>query len=66
MVDPQEGGEADGRSLLEQLLGAPQKVLSFIAEAPTTCVSHALGLVKSFWPKARLEVLAQGAAADYS
>jgi hypothetical protein len=35
-------------------------------EAPTTCVSHALGLVKSFWPKARLEVLAQGVAADCS
>jgi peptidoglycan hydrolase CwlO-like protein len=23
MVDPQEGGEADGRSLLERILGAP-------------------------------------------
>jgi hypothetical protein len=66
MVDLPEGGEADGQYLLERLLGAPQKVLSFIAEAPTTCVSHALGLVKSFWPKARLEVLAQGAAADCS
>jgi hypothetical protein len=40
--------------------------LSFIAKAPTTYVSHALGLVKSFWPKARLEVLAQGVAADCS
>jgi hypothetical protein len=50
MVDPQEGGEADERSLLERLLGAPQKVLSFIAEAPITCVSHALSFVKSFWP----------------
>jgi hypothetical protein len=66
MVDPQDGGEADERSLLERLCGAPQKVLSFIAEAPTTCVSHALGLVKSFWPKARIEVLAQGAVADCS
>jgi hypothetical protein len=66
MVDPQEGGEADGRSLLERLLGALQKVLSFITEAPTTCVSHALSFVKSFWPQARLEVFAQGAAADCS
>jgi hypothetical protein len=66
MVDPQEGGEADGRSLLERLLEAPQKVLSFITEAPTTCVSHTLGFVKSFWPQARLEVFAQGAAADCS
>jgi hypothetical protein len=66
MVDPQEGGEADGRSLLERLLGAPQKVLNFITEAPTTCVSHALSFVKSFWPQARLEVFAHGAAADCS
>jgi hypothetical protein len=66
MVDPQEGGEADGRSLLERLLGAPQKVLSFIAEAPMTCVSHALSFVKSFCPQARLEVFAQGAAVDCS
>jgi ABC-type transporter Mla subunit MlaD len=66
VVDPQDDGAADGRSLLDRLRGAPQKVLSFIAEAPTTYVSHALGLVKSFWPKARLEVLAQGVAADCS
>jgi hypothetical protein len=66
VVDPLEDGAADGRSLLEWLRGAPQKVLSFITEASTTYVSHALGLVKSFWPKARLEVLAQGVAADCS
>jgi hypothetical protein len=52
MVDLQEGGKADGRFLFERLLRAPQKVLSFIAEAPITCVNLALGLVKSFWPKA--------------
>jgi ABC-type transporter Mla subunit MlaD len=61
-----EDSATDGRSLLERLRGAPQKVLSFITEASTTYVSHALGLVKLFWPKARLEVLAQGVAADYS
>jgi hypothetical protein len=66
MVDPQEGGEVDGRSLLERLLGAPQKVLSFITEAPITCVSHVLSFVKSFWPQAQQEVFVQGAAADCS
>jgi hypothetical protein len=55
MMDPQEGGEADRRSLLERLLGVPQKVLSFLTEAPIACVSHALSFVKSFWPEARLE-----------
>jgi hypothetical protein len=66
VVDPLEDGAADGRSLLERLRGAPQKVLSFVTEANTTYVSHALGLVKSFWPKARLEALAQGVAANCS
>jgi hypothetical protein len=66
VVDPLEDGVVDGRSLLERLREAPQKVLSFVTEASTTYVSHALGLVKSFWPKARLEVLAQGVAADCS
>jgi vacuolar-type H+-ATPase subunit I/STV1 len=66
MVDPQEGDEADGRSLLERLLGAPQKVLSLLTEAPITYVSHTLSFVKSFWPEARLEVFAQGVAAECS
>jgi hypothetical protein len=58
MVDPQEAGKADERPLLERLLGAPQKVLSFLTEAPITCVGHALSFVKSFWPEARLEAFA--------
>ena len=66
VVDPQEGDAADKRSLLERLREALQKVLKFIAEAPITYVSLALGIVKSFWPKARLEVLTQGVAADCS
>jgi hypothetical protein len=66
VVDPLEDGAADGRSLLERLREAPQKVLSFVTKASTTHVSHALGLVKSFWPKAQLEIVAQGVAADYS
>jgi hypothetical protein len=48
VVDPLEDGTADEQSLLERLRGAPQKVLSFVAEASTRYVSHALGLVKSF------------------
>jgi hypothetical protein len=66
LVDPQDDSAADGRSLVDRLRGALQKVLTFIAEAPTTYVSHALGLEKSFWPKARLEVLAQGVATGCS
>jgi hypothetical protein len=50
--------------LLERLLGAPQKVVEFLAEAPVACVSHALAFVKSFWPEAQLEMFAQGVAAE--
>jgi hypothetical protein len=64
MVDPQEDGAEDGPPLLDRLRGAPQKILNFATEAATSYVGHALGLVKSFWPKARLEVLAEGAAAE--
>jgi hypothetical protein len=64
MVDPREDGAEDEPPLLDRLRGAPQKILSFVTEAATTYVGHALGLVKSFWPKARLEVLAGDTAVD--
>jgi hypothetical protein len=64
MVDPQEDGAEDGPPLLDRLRGAPQKILNFVTEAATSYVGHALGLMKSFWPKAWLEVLAEGAAAE--
>jgi hypothetical protein len=64
MVDPREDGAEDGPPLLDRLRGAAQKILNFVTEAAATYVGHALGLVKSFWPKAQLEALAEGAAAD--
>jgi hypothetical protein len=66
IVDPQEDGEAGERPLLEWLLGAPQKIVKFLTEAPVACVSHALSFVKSFWPETRLEAFAQGVAAECS
>jgi hypothetical protein len=66
IVDPQEDGEAGKRPLLKRLLGAPQKVVKFLTEAPVACVSHVLSFVKSFWPEARLEAFAQGVAAECS
>jgi hypothetical protein len=64
VVNPQEDSETGERPLLERLLGAPQKVVSFLTEAPAVCVSHALAFVKSFWPDAQLEMFAQGVAAE--
>jgi septal ring factor EnvC (AmiA/AmiB activator) len=45
MVDPLEGGEADGRSLLERLLGAPQKVLNFITEVKRPLIRGDLNVI---------------------
>jgi hypothetical protein len=64
MVDPQEDFAENGPPLLDRLRGAPQKIINFVTEAATSYVGHALGLVKSLCPNARLEVLAEGAAAD--
>jgi hypothetical protein len=64
MVNPQEDGKTGERPLLERLLGAPQKVVNFLTEAPATCVSHALAFVKSFWPEAQLETFEQGVAME--
>jgi hypothetical protein len=64
MVNPPEEGEASPRPLLEQLRGAPKKVLKFLSEAPVACVSNALAYVKSFLPNAQLDIFAQGMAAD--
>jgi hypothetical protein len=57
IMDPQEDGKVGERPLMERLLGAPQKVIKFLTEAPVACVSHAPSFVKSFWPEARLKHL---------
>jgi hypothetical protein len=64
MVDPLEEGEASPRPLLERLREAPKKVLKFLTEAPVACVNNTLAVVKSFLPNVRLEIFAQGMAAD--
>jgi hypothetical protein len=64
MVDPREDNSEDEPPLLDRLRGAPQKILDFVTKAAATYVGHALSLVKSFWPRAQLEVLAGGVAAD--
>jgi hypothetical protein len=64
IVDPPEESEANLRPLLERLREAPKKVMRFLSEAPVTCVNNALAIVKSFLPSAKLEIFAQGMAAD--
>jgi hypothetical protein len=40
IVDPQEDGKAGERPLLERLLGASQKVVKFLTEAPVACTAR--------------------------
>jgi hypothetical protein len=64
VVDPPEEGKANPWPLLERLREAPKKVMKFLSEAPVTCVNNALAIVKSFLPGAKLEIFAEGMAAD--
>jgi hypothetical protein len=64
MVDPLEEGEAGEQPLLERLLGAPERVVKFLTEAPIACVSDAFAFVKSFWLEVPLGMFTQGVAAE--
>ena len=52
-------GESDG-SLADWLQKVPQKFAEYLAEASRNCVAQALGLVKSYWPWAKIGVLGDG------
>ena len=48
MVDPTEEGDVQGKTLLERLQGAPQKIIKYLSDTSRQYVSHVLGLVKSY------------------
>ena len=51
--------ESDG-SLADRLQKVPQKFAEYLAETSRNCVAQALGLVKSYWPRAKIGVLGDG------
>ena len=51
--------ESDG-SLADRLQKVPQKFAEYLAEASRNCVAHAIGLVKSYWPWAKIGVHGDG------
>ena len=51
--------ESDG-ILADRLQKVPQKFAEYLAEASRNCVVQALGLVKSYWPWAKIGVLGDG------
>jgi len=50
---------SDG-NLADRLRKVPQKFAEYLAEASRNYVAHALGLVKSCWPWAKIGVLGDG------
>lgn len=50
---------SDG-SLADRLWKVPQKFAEYLAEASRNYVAQALGLVKSYWPWAKIGVLGDG------
>jgi hypothetical protein len=65
-VDPEGDASATGSTLVERLREASQKLISTVTDTTLEYISHTLGLFKSFWTEAQLEVLADGKAEDCS
>ena len=51
--------ESDG-NLSDRLRKVPQKFAEYLAETSRNCIAQALGLVKSYWPWAKIGVLGNG------
>ena len=60
VVDSIGLAEESGSCLVDRLQRAPQKFAEYLAKASRSCVAQALGLVKSYWPLARIAVLGDG------
>jgi len=66
MVDLLEEGALGTKTLVEHPEEAPQKIISYLSENTKAYVAHVLTLVKSYWPQAKLALLASGIAVDCS
>ena len=66
VVEMVEDEEDAGKSLLERLREAPQRLSSFFSDTSRDYLAHALGLVKSFLPSANLSPIGDGVAVGCS
>ena len=66
VVDMVEDEEAGGKSLLDRLREAPQRLSSFFSDISRDYLAHALGLVKSFLPSVNLSPIGDGVAVGCS
>ena len=49
--------------MVERLQKAPQRIVGYLAENSRNYVAQALGLVKSYWPSAKIALLGDGMCA---
>ena len=66
VVDMVEDEEAGGKSLLDRLCEAPQRLSSFFSDTSRDYLAHALELVKSFLPSMNLSFIGDGVAVGCS
>ena len=66
VVDMVEDEEAGGKSLLDHLREAHQRLSSFFSNTSRDYLAHALGLVKSFLPSVNLSFIGDGVAVGCS
>ena len=66
MVDPVEEGSTAEKTLVDRLREAPHKITKYLTETSKDYVAYVLGLVRSYWPQARLAPLGEGMAAECS
>ena len=60
MVESVGLAKESGGSLADRLQRIPHKFAEYLVETSRNCVAQALGLVKSYWPLARIAVLGDG------
>ena len=63
-MDIPKGNEDEPLSLAGKLRNVPEAFERYVFATTRQYVSHVLGLVKSYWPTTRLDVLGKGAKAD--
>ena len=66
VVDMVEDEEAGGKSLLDRLCEAPQRLSSFFSDTSRDYLAYALGLLKSFLPSVNLSFIGDGVAVGCS
>jgi hypothetical protein len=63
-MDIPKGNEDEPLLLAGKLRKVPEAFESYVSATTRQYVGHVLGLVKSYWPTTRLDVLGKGAKAD--